>query len=95
MPLNPEIYFLSGRNPPFRYYNIEYGLRTADDVARITGQLDARPPALICYFPRDKRNSAYVVDVMRHVKAHYTFLGNISRFEIYLRPDVVQRGPGS
>jgi hypothetical protein len=85
VPFNPEIYFLSGRKNPFPFFNIETALYKPEDAAGIIRKIRQEPPALICYFPRDKRRTAVIEAVMNDVRAHYRFYGDVAGFEIYLR----------
>jgi hypothetical protein len=91
LPYNPEIYFLSGRKNPFRFYSIECALYESGNVDRIIRELHKASPAMICYVPKDKRTTQTVQAIMSDVKVSYQRYGTVGDFEIYLRPDVVRR----
>lgn len=86
IPLNPELYFLTRRRNPFRFYNSALGVRNDDDLLEAWGTLARAPPRLVFYQPGDKYNTPYSLKIMRFVKPRYELLEMRGGFEIYRYP---------
>jgi hypothetical protein len=82
-PTNAELYFLSGRRNPFRFYNTALGIRNADDLRQVQETIITQPPRLIVHRKDDKYETAYSRDVLQLVKDKYDFIGDSGDFEIY------------
>ncbi len=52
MPFDPQLYVLSGRQNPFRFYNTAIGLRSDSDVRLALLRLTRNPPSLRFLSPR-------------------------------------------
>jgi hypothetical protein len=83
LPTNAELYFLSGRRNPFRFYNTALGIRTESDLRQVKETIVARPPKLVLYRQDDKYNTDYSREVMQLVEERYHFLGQTSGFSVY------------
>jgi len=84
-PNNAEIYFLSERKNPFRFYNTALGLLTEQDVEQTISKLSAHPPKLIIFHPGDKYETPQIQPILDFVRSHYDFIDTLSFFEIYRR----------
>ena len=83
MPVNPEIYFLTSRRSPFRFFNSALGIRSEADLIEVLQTIKDRPPQLVFYRPVDKYNTQYSDEVIAYVRQHYELLETLSGFEIY------------
>lgn len=94
LPVNPELYFLSRRNPPVRFYNSTLGLARDDSVGQAIADLRKRPPALVFFRPDDKYTSARTRQLMDWIRSRYRLIEIVDGFETYL-PLRGQSGSGS
>ncbi len=83
LPVNPELYVLSGRKNPTRFFNSALGLRTTDDVTELTRLIHRSPPQLVFFRPQDKYVTPALEEIMREIRACSTRLPDIGDFEIY------------
>lgn len=84
VPMNPELYFLSGRRPPFRFFSTALGLRNATDAAEAAAVIDRHPPKVVVFDPGDKYNTPESRAVMDDVRQRYRLATRVGRFEVYL-----------
>lgn len=84
-PNNAEIYFLSERKNPFRFYNTALGLLTEKDVEQTLSELSAHPPKLVIFHTGDKYETPKIQPVLNFVRNHYDLIETLSFFEIYRR----------
>ena len=89
LPSRAELYFLSGRRNPFRFYNSALGITTERDLQAALGLLAVDPPALVLYDRRDKYNTAASRAIMDWVTELYEPLPGVGPFEIYRHPGTV------
>jgi hypothetical protein len=83
IPSNAELYFLSERRNPFRFYNTALGIRDEKSLGEVIRVITEQPPKLITYNPKDKYCNAYSERIMEVVKERYEFLGSLSGFDVY------------
>ena len=83
LPTSAELYFITGRRNPFRFYNSALGIRTESDFRQVRETIIAKPPKLVLYRPDDKYNTDYSRELMRVVEERYEFLGETSGFAVY------------
>ena len=83
VPSNAELYFLSGRRNPFRFYNSALGIRNEGELQQVRETILNQPPKLVVYKPNDKYNTNYSREIISLIKERYIFLGETSGFEIY------------
>jgi hypothetical protein len=86
VPGNAELYFLSGRRNPFRFYNTALGLPDEAALARTEAALLAAPPRLVVFLPSNKYNTALSTQLMQRVRERYVLLRTIGGFEVYRFP---------
>ena len=84
LPMNPEIYFLSKRHAPVRFYATALGLRDGDDVANALSEMAALPPAMIVHRPDDKYNTVLSDALLDALKTRYAFWQSIGGFDLYI-----------
>jgi len=82
-PVNPELYFLSGRRNPTRFFNSAFGIRSEDDLREVLKVLQRDPPALVFYRPDDPYDTELGGRLMEYVQARYEPLAPQGGFEIY------------
>ncbi len=83
VPFNPEIYFLSDRRNPTRYFNLAVGLRGEQELQEVLRKLRRNPPLLVFYRPEDKYNTAITERLMDFVRIRYEAMPARGGFEIY------------
>ena len=86
VPSNAELYFLSGRRNPFRFFNTALGVTTEAELAAVLEQLEREPPTLVFHDRRDKYNTAESRAIMAYIAERYEKLERIGQFEIWRRP---------
>lgn len=86
IPANPELYFLSRRRNPFRFFNSAVGIRDDGDLRAVLETLARTPPRLVIHRPRDKYNTAHAATIMDFVKQRYELLETTRGFVIYRSP---------
>ena len=85
IPNDAELYFLSGRRNPTRFYNASQGTTTPELQREVFRVLQDTPPRLVIFRPGDKYNTRATAELMTEVRSRYEFLGNASGTEIYRR----------
>ncbi len=84
VPVNPELYFLSGHRPPVKFFSTAIGLRTSADVREAQAALRADPPAVIVRRPRDKYNTPLSDALLAAVLADYALVDTVADFEVWV-----------
>jgi ABC-type multidrug transport system fused ATPase/permease subunit len=85
LPTNAELYFLSRRTNPFRFYNTALGIGSAADLASVLQLIRCRPPKLVFYDSKDKYNTSASTQIAALVQATYQSLPAIPPFQIFRR----------
>lgn len=93
LPSNAELYFLSGRPNPFRFFNFALGVRTSEAAGEVAETLRRQPPALLFYAPDDKYTTPLARRVKASVSASYRLLERVGRIEVYRRLEGTGRAP--
>jgi hypothetical protein len=83
LPGGAELYFLTGRRNPFRFFNTAFGLRGEDDLRQAERLLVERPPRLVIHDPTDKYGNPQSARLMQTIRSRYTLLRTIGALEIY------------
>jgi len=83
LPTNAELYFLSGRRNPFRFYNTALGIRTPEQLEQVKQTIVNSPPKIVIYNASDKYNTRYSQELVRLVSERYDFLGETFGFAVY------------
>lgn len=96
LPVNPELYFLSGRNPPVRFFSTTFGIRNNAQLERALMQIGRNPPKLVIHSPKDKYNTIYTRGIVDWVAGnHYRLLESFDGFDIYERVNQSDGGAAS
>jgi hypothetical protein len=83
VPANPELYFLSRRRNPTRYFNLAVGLRDEDEITRLLEALEDAPPTLVFHHREDKYNTPHTDALMAFVRKRYEVIDSRGDFDIY------------
>ena len=83
LPGDPELYFLSGRRNPTRFYSSALGIPDDGALRDVLEILRRDPPRLVFFRPDDKYNTAQTARLMDFVRARYEALAPRAGFEIY------------
>ncbi|NQU68933.1 MAG: hypothetical protein HQ514_00200 [Rhodospirillales bacterium] len=83
MPANSEIYFLTNRHSPFRFFNSAHGILDKADLKAALKTMKERPPRLVFHRPADKYNTKLSDEIMTYVRQHYEHVETRGGFEIY------------
>lgn len=85
-PMNPELYFLSGKQSPFKFIVSFIGLSSQDDLSNSTAIIHSEnAPALIFHNENDKYNSILATQLLDNAKPFYRKVGTVSDWTIYQR----------
>ncbi|HEU4432552.1 MAG TPA: hypothetical protein VFR51_04100 [Pyrinomonadaceae bacterium] len=93
LPTNAELYFLSGRRNPFRFYNTALGIRTPEQLDQVKQTIINSPPKIVIHHAADKYNTPYSQELVRLVSERYDFLGETSGFAVYRSRQSPDRPP--
>jgi hypothetical protein len=88
LPSNSELYFLSDRRNPTRFFNSALGLVQPGDVASVTERLMRDPPTLVLYRPADKYVDPSTGRMMSWISVRYDLVETYRGFEVYRRRSV-------
>ncbi len=84
IPNNAELYFMTGRRNPFRFFSTDHGVLNASEVQSVIQQLETLRPRIITFAQDDDRNTSHSLAIMEHVRPHSTLLSKDKSFEVYL-----------
>jgi hypothetical protein len=85
VPSNAELYFMTDRPNPFRFYNTALGVRSDEDLALVERTLRDDPPRLVTFDRDDKYNTPRSLRIMEIVRTRYAVVAGIDSFEVYVR----------
>ncbi|MEO8667451.1 MAG: hypothetical protein ABI399_02980 [Bauldia sp.] len=85
LPMTPELYFLSQRNPPVPFAIAPLALRTDNDVAEALREIESAPPAVVVFNPGDKYTTPHVRELMDRLSSSYPNCRTIGPFELHAR----------
>ena len=86
VPFDPELYFLSHRRSPFRYYATMLGIRDDDALAEALQRLERSPPPIVIHKRDDKYNNWASDAVVAKVRDGYVQSERVGPFDVYLLP---------
>ena len=86
LPSDAELYLLSERCNPTRFFNSALGLRTEEDVDALLAKLESRPPAMLIHRPQDKYNTALTQRLVQLVRPRYRRQEQVGEFAIFWQP---------
>jgi hypothetical protein len=83
LPHHPELYYLTRRRNPTRFFNSAFGLRSEDDVKQLLAKIDEAPPVLVFFTPDSNYTTNHSLQVMRAIRQRYELIEVKRGFEIY------------
>jgi hypothetical protein len=86
LPSNAELYFITGRCNPTRFFNSALGLRTDADVDALLKQLGPHPPAVLIYQPEDKYNSLLTRHLADQLRPIYRQHEKVGSYDVFWEP---------
>ena len=93
LPSHAELYFLSGRRNPVRFFNSALGIVTDDQLERVLSLIEREPPALVFHDPRDKYNTPATHAVVKRVAETYEALPAVGGIMVYRRAGALVQLP--
>jgi len=84
IPNNAELYFMTDRPNPFRFFSTDHGVMSGTEVQNIVQTLERLRPRIITFSPGDGRNNTHSLAIMEHVREHSLLLSKDPLFEVYL-----------
>ena len=84
VPNNSELYFMTERRNPFRFFSTDHGVLSETEVQGVIQRLERLRPRIITFSQGDTRNTTHSLAIMEHVRAHSTLLSKDNWFEVYL-----------
>jgi hypothetical protein len=85
LPTNAELYFLSRRTNPFKFYNTALGIRSPADLDSTIHTIRCAPPKLVFYDSHDKYNTPASAQIAAFVQAGYQRVATIPPFQVFRR----------
>jgi hypothetical protein len=83
LPNHPELYFLTGRRNPFRFYSTALGILDPEELKQTLAHLREVRPRLIIDAPGDKNRTPFAAELMRAMTPAYVEAAKIGPFEVY------------
>ena len=83
VPNNAELYFMTERRNPFRFFSTDHGVQNETEVQHVIQTLEKLRPRIITFDPESVRNSSHSLTIMKHVREHSQLLSKDSFFEVY------------
>jgi hypothetical protein len=83
VPVNPELYFLSGRRPAVKFFSTAIALRTEGDLRDAQARLRANPPAVIVHRLRDKYSTPLGDALLASLLGDYALVDRVADFEVW------------
>ncbi len=84
IPNNAELYFMTDRRNPFRFFSTDHGVISQTEVQNTIQRLERLRPRIITFSPDDTRNTPHSLAIMEHVRKHSQLLSKDLFFEVYL-----------
>jgi len=84
IPNNSELYFMTERRNPFRFFSTDHGVLNASEVENVIQRLQTLRPRIITFAPDSNRNTTQSFAIMAHVREHSKLLSKDTFFEVYL-----------
>jgi hypothetical protein len=94
-PNDAELYFLSERRNPFRFYNSALGVQRPVDLESTLGHIERVPPAVVLYRPGDKYNNDMSARLMDLVRNRYAHVESFAGIDVYVPRTTAAAAAGS
>jgi hypothetical protein len=86
LPNDAELYFLTSRRNPTRFYNAALGMTNAAERDDVMSILTTSPPRMVIFRPSDKYITPSVRQIMGYVGSTYEKFATIGEFDLYRLP---------
>ncbi len=83
IPVEPQLYFMTNRTPPVRYFSTAMGLLSDADVTNTITALDEAAPLNVVNRRFDKYLTPLSAQLLDHVKAHSEAPFQVGPFDVY------------
>jgi hypothetical protein len=83
VPLDPQLYVLTGRANPFRFYNTAFGVTSESELRWALLRLTRNPPQLVFHRPDDKYNTQMSARLMAALRIDYELINRRDGLDIY------------
>jgi hypothetical protein len=87
VPNDAQLYFLTGRLNPFRFYNTGLGIQSDVELAAVLQTLGSQPPAVVTFRAADQYNTWSSDAIMEYVRGHYERVARFGEVEIFRKPE--------
>jgi hypothetical protein len=84
-PMDAELYFLSRRTNPFRFYNTALGIRSSTDLDSVLRLIRCNPPKLVFSNSEDKYNTRASAQIAALVERNFQRVATIPPFLVFRR----------
>ncbi|HEX2117388.1 MAG TPA: hypothetical protein VHM01_23535 [Alphaproteobacteria bacterium] len=85
VPFDPQLYFISGRRNPARFYNTAIGIRDEASLAATLDVLERDPPRLLFHRADDKYNTDWSRRLVAALLPHYEKFDRVGELDVYRR----------
>jgi hypothetical protein len=82
-PSDAQLYFLSNRRNPFRFYNSAIGVRSQQDVDQTVEIIRRVAPRIMTFRPGDKYATAATRTIVARVRPRYDHIATVDGIEVY------------
>ena len=86
LPLDPQLYFMTGRRPPVPFYQTALALRTETDVKDAAKAVLNAGPMFVVHRRVDKYNDPLTLDLLSRIQAAADAPRRIGPFDLYRLP---------
>lgn len=83
-PNNSEIYYITDRKNPTRFYNTTIGTYNADELQKLISWINITAPKVIFFNPTDKYVNGGALAIADVVKQNYQKIDQVDEIEVYL-----------
>jgi hypothetical protein len=85
IPFDPQLYFISGRRNPVRFYNTAIGIRDDASIRATLDVLERDPPRLLFHRADDKYITAQSQRLVEALLPAYEKIARIGQLDVYRR----------
>jgi hypothetical protein len=86
LPGDAQLYFITGRCNPTRFFNSAVALRTQADADALLSQLRSQPPAMLVHRPDDKYSTMFSAQLIASLAPLYQDTERSGEFVLYWNP---------
>lgn len=83
-PTNSEIYYITRRTNPFRFFNSAFGMSNSKQFDYVLSTFETIPPRMVFFKPDDKYVTDNALKIVEYINIHYTLLETVEGIECYI-----------